>query len=136
MSSSRARLMHDPTTATASYFGAERECVGFLGAVAVPDETDDRGAAGEELDLLDVKRLPLPVWARIGPCCRCTRAVVDVGSVATVCAEARRFELPVDAVLGLEVPHPARATVSASPTLTVTARKYALPRWWRSVSHI
>ncbi|MGA2929219.1 MAG: hypothetical protein ABSG43_25170 [Solirubrobacteraceae bacterium] len=126
--------------------------------VAAPDEADDPDRAGDEVEPLDVERVPLGAWARIDEvdpldvervplptraridaCCRRTCAAAGAGSVATVCTAASRFVAPVGAAFGLDVPHAARATVSASPTVKLTASKRALARggsagsdiWWR-----
>jgi hypothetical protein len=114
-----------------------------------PDEPDDPGGVGDEVeavDEVDVVCALLLAWERIDACRRRAGAGAaagagagagaDGGSVAAVCAEARVFDPSVDVVLGLDVPHAARATVSASPAMTSSARSRALPRGWSAGTDI
>jgi hypothetical protein len=120
-------------------FGTERGGSGALrAAVLVPGEADDPDERDDACDP-DVAGAVDPVvvvcvvprtWARTVACCRCAGAAADARSVAIVCAAARGVETLLDTAFGLDVPHAATASVSASPATSLTARNCSVPRRW------
>jgi hypothetical protein len=130
--------MHRGTTEAARPVGVECVCFGFFGAgVVVVDDVDEAGdvddaddAGGEADPVVDVECVRLVEWAGVDACFRRTVVVEGAGPGATVFADATAVGLPVDVDFGLEEPHAAMATASASPTVTPTAREHAFQCGW------